>query len=75
MVVRSKRFARRRQRRGVLALEWILLITIVVVGIIGGLGAVRLALINEAQDLNEAMQSLNVKSDSECMAETESACP
>ena len=72
MHVRNNRMAKRR-RRGVLALEWILLITIVVVGIVGGLGAVRVALINEAQDLNEAMQSLNVKSDAECAAE--GGCP
>ena len=72
---RNNRLTKRRQRRGVLALEWILLITIVVVGIVGGLGAVRIALINEAQDLNEAMQSLNVKSESECFAETAMGCP
>ena len=34
---------RKPQRRGVLTLEWILLVTVIVIGIIGGLGAVRSA--------------------------------
>ena len=75
MAIRNYRFAKGRRRRGVLTLEWILLITIAVIGIIGGLGAVRLALIGQAQSLNEAMQSLNVKSEAECFAETGMGCP
>jgi hypothetical protein len=61
--------ARRRQRRGVLTLEWILLVTVLVIGVIGGLGAVRNATINELQDLAEAIEALNVKTAAELAAE------
>src|SRR6187401_2334956 len=47
------------KRRGVLTLEWVLLITVVVIGVIGGLGAVRNAMIGELQDLAEAIEALN----------------
>jgi hypothetical protein len=49
-----------RQRRGVLTLEWILLVTVIVIGIIGGLGAVRNATVGELRDLAEAITQLNV---------------
>tara|TARA_B100000809_G_scaffold258939_1_gene302985 strand:+ start:780 stop:1013 length:234 start_codon:yes stop_codon:yes gene_type:complete len=53
-------------RRGVLTLEWILLITVLVIGIIGGVGAVRNAVIGELQDLAESISALNVKPEAEC---------
>ena len=49
-----------RQRRGVLTLEWTLLITVVIIGIIGGLGAVRGAILGELQDLAAAIEALNI---------------
>jgi hypothetical protein len=49
----------RRKRRGVLTLEWILLVTVIVIGIIGGLGAVRLATVNELNDLAGAIEAIN----------------
>ena len=55
--------ARRSKRRGVLTLEWILLVTVLVIGIIGGLGAVRNATIGELQDLAEAIEALNVQTE------------
>jgi Flp pilus assembly pilin Flp len=55
---KSRRAAR--QRRGVLTLEWILLVTVIVIGIIGGLGAVRNATVGELRDLAEAISNLNV---------------
>ena len=58
-----------RRRRGVLTLEWVLLITVVVIGIIGGLGAVRNAIVSELQDVAEAIQSLNVTPESESESE------
>jgi hypothetical protein len=61
---------RRNKRRGVLTLEWILLVTVLVIGIIGGLGAVRNATIAELQDLAEAIEALNVKTDAELAAES-----
>jgi hypothetical protein len=44
---------------GVLTFEWILLITVLVIGIVGGLSAVRDALITELGDVSEAMISLD----------------
>ena len=52
----------RHNRRGVLTLEWILLITVVVIGIIAGLGAVRDAILEELKDLADAIAALNVGS-------------
>ena len=60
---------RRVKRRGVLTLEWILLVTVLVIGIIGGLGAVRNATIGELSDLAEAIESINVKTEAELEAE------
>ena len=60
---------RRNKRRGFLTLEWILLITVLVIGIIGGLGAVRNAIVSELVDLAEAIQSLNVKPEAEAELE------
>lgn len=64
---RAPRKNSRAKRRGVLTLEWVLLITVIVIGIIGGLGAVRNATTNELIDLAEAIESLNVTpSDPDC---------
>ncbi|MDX1948003.1 MAG: hypothetical protein SFU86_21570 [Pirellulaceae bacterium] len=57
--------SRSRTRRGVLTLEWVLLITVVVIGVIGGLGAVRNATIGELSDLAESIEALNVKTEAE----------
>ena len=59
-----------RRRRGVLTLEWILLVTVIVIGIIGGLGVVRNATVGELRDLAEAITHLNVKTTAETMAES-----
>jgi len=45
--------------KGVLTFEWILLLTVLVIGIVGGLSAVRDALITELGDVSEAMISLD----------------
>ena len=57
------------RRRGVLTMEWVLLVTVVVIGIIGGLGAVRNATVGELTDLAEAIEALNVKTEAELEAE------
>jgi len=49
---------RRKKRRGMLTLEWIFIITVMVIGVIGGLGAVRNALNSELVDLSEAIDAL-----------------
>ncbi|MBX7073879.1 MAG: hypothetical protein K1X71_12090 [Pirellulales bacterium] len=47
------------EEHGVLTFEWILLITVLVIGIVGGLSAVRDALISELGDVAEAIVSLD----------------
>ena len=44
-----------REDEGVLTFEWILLITVLVIGIVGGLSAVRDAIITELGDVAQAM--------------------
>ena len=48
-----------REDEGVLTFEWILLITVLVIGVVGGLSAVRDAVITELGDVSEAMISLD----------------
>lgn len=43
------------RRRGQLAIEWIFLATLLGIGVIGGLGAVRNALLAELQDIASAV--------------------
>ena len=56
-------------RKGALALEWVLLITIVVVGVLGGLAAVRNATVKEITDLSKAVEQINIKTSAELGAE------
>ena len=56
----SVRRRRKKKRLGVLTFEWILLISLLVIGIIGGLSAVRNALLCELTDLAECIEALNV---------------
>ena len=59
MLSLGKRSIRRLgKRRGVLTLEWVLLVTLVVIGIIGGLGAVRYATVSELGQLADAISNL-----------------
>jgi len=53
-------FRLRNNRRGMLTLEWIMLITVLVIGIVGGLTAVRTAINSELQDLADAINALNI---------------
>ena len=46
--------------RGALTLEWILLVTVLVIGIIGGMAAVRNATNAELLDLANAISAINV---------------
>lgn len=59
----------RRTRRGGLTLEWILIVTIVVIGVIGGLGTLRNSLFTKINELDEAVNALNVKPEAEMEAE------
>lgn len=57
-------------RRGSIALEWILLLTIVVIGVLGGLAAVRNATVQEITDLTKAVEQINIKTSAELAAES-----
>jgi hypothetical protein len=52
--------AARRQRRGSLSLEWVLLVTVLVIGIVSGLAAVRNATNGELLDLSQAIDAISV---------------
>lgn len=67
-----RKAAKRRIRRGVLTFEWILLISLLVIGIIGGLSAVRNALLCELNDLAECVGALNCCDCGQC---DPSGCP
>lgn len=47
------------EESGVLTFEWILLITLLVIGIVGGLAVIRDAYVIEAAETAEAMMALN----------------
>jgi hypothetical protein len=49
-----------RPRRGALTLEWILLVTILIIGTVGGVAAVRNALILEYQEMIETICKMSV---------------
>jgi len=48
-----------REDEGILTFEWILLLTVLVIGVIGGVGAIRDAIIHEAQGVVGAMVALD----------------
>ena len=50
----------RHLRRGVLSFEWILICVVLVVGIIGGLAAVRHSFLQEMADTANAIEAINV---------------
>lgn len=50
----------RKQRRGMLALEWILIITVLVIGVVAGLGLVRNAIVEEMHDMSVSIMDLQV---------------
>lgn len=49
----------RRKLRGVVTIEYLLLLTLVGIGVIVGLSTLREALINELNDLAEAINAIN----------------
>ncbi|MBN2577847.1 MAG: hypothetical protein JXB10_02565 [Pirellulales bacterium] len=50
---------RRKARRGVLTFEWILMVTLLVIGLIGGLAALRNVLLDQLYDLENAVEAMN----------------
>ena len=49
---------RGRRRRGIFTFEWILLISLLVIGVIGGLTAVRNSLICEMNELTDCIEAI-----------------
>ena len=61
VVQRIKRFMGRvwHEQEGVLSFEWTLLVTLLVIGIVGGIAATRNAIIDELRDVAKASKSMN----------------
>ena len=57
---------RARKRLGVLTFEWILLVSLLVIGVIGGLSAVRNALICELWDLSQCISAIDMCGCNKC---------
>ena len=49
-----------RRRRGFLSIEWILALTILVIGIIGGLSTVRNAILAELRDICRCIEVIEI---------------
>jgi len=47
-------------RRGALTIEWIMIVSLVVIGTIGGLAAIRNATLSKLSSLDTAIEQLNV---------------
>ena len=51
---------RHHRRRGMLTLEWILLCTVIVIGTVGGIAAVRNALILEYREMIDTICEMSI---------------
>jgi len=49
-----------RRRKGALTLEWVLLCTILIIGTVGGVAAVRNALVLEYQEMIETICKMSI---------------
>ena len=59
----ARLFSRKaRQRRGALTLEWVLLVTVLIIGTVGGVAAVRNALILEYKEMIESICKMSIGS-------------
>jgi hypothetical protein len=54
------RASKHRRRRGALTLEWILLCTIIIIGTVGGVAAVRNALILEYREMIDTICAMSI---------------
>jgi hypothetical protein len=50
----------RQRRRGALTLEWILIVTILIIGTVGGVAAVRNSLILEYREMIETICKMSI---------------
>lgn len=56
----SRTSLKRRNRRGFLTIEWIILVTVVVIGTIAAVGLIRNRLIAEYQELTQSICETNL---------------
>lgn len=50
----------KRRRRGMLTIEWIILVTVVIIGTIAAVGVIRNQLIEEYQELTQSICETNL---------------
>lgn len=50
----------KRRRRGLLTIEWIILVTVVIIGTIAAVGVIRNQLIEEYQELTQSICETNL---------------
>jgi hypothetical protein len=60
MLRSTSRLPRYQRRRGVLTLEWVLLVTILIIGTVGGVAQVRNALLVEYEEMIETVCKMSV---------------
>lgn len=58
-MIRTTPAKKTQKRRGSIFVEYLLLLTIVGIGVLVGLAAVRVALVNELIDLSNAINAIN----------------
>jgi hypothetical protein len=59
-MILSRTSLKRRNRRGFLTIEWIILVTVVVIGTIAAVGLIRNRLIEEYQELTQSICETNL---------------
>ena len=59
IIRRRPNHSRLNRRRGLITFEWLLLVTLLVIGIVGGLASVRNAIIEELNELVTTIQNLH----------------
>jgi hypothetical protein len=60
MLRSTSRLPRFQRRRAVITLEWVLLVTILIIGTVGGVAQVRNALLAEYQEMIETVCKMSV---------------
>jgi len=60
MPIRTSRLSRSQRRRGGITLEWVLLVTVLIIGTVGGVAAVRNALILEYRQMIDTICQMSV---------------
>ena len=58
--MKKRQLIRRRKRRGSLTFEWIVLVTVIGIGVLGALGLVRNTLVDEFSELVDTICATDV---------------